>query len=577
MEKFISYIKKNYIEVALISAITIVALILRLIVLKNYGDLWLDELYSWYFAKQKFVFGTVWELLKQDLHVPLYFIILHFWTKIFGQSDVSMHLCTIFVSIPLIPLSYYLMKNLFNKTTGYFAAIMFAINTFCIYYSTEVRFYGLVFVLALLSAFYFVKMLENLDKKYIIGFIISHSLLLYTFSATPLLTFFYGIVGGLYLLKYKRELLKKYCNYFYILIAIALPVVIFNLCNIIIMHFNICSFNKDIYIFDWKIIFDMLENYFSSQNIQICTGALNFYTNMFEQMHNGVYTIFVFVPIFIGLGGLLKSVISKNEKLYLMLLPSILFLITVLLLASVGSMSLLTKYTSIIYPVIISAACYGLSQIGLKVISWFIFSIYVVLNLSFVYVQPMNVYNLHRQELGDLTDVVNKVVNPKDDDLFLIPYSGSKVMRYIPKGKLIHFFADDALLLKDGDSLSFYFDRKYKKNVHRDNVKEELQSCIGDNSPFVLYHIILRDKHLDKMKKGQKFIFISYRNSFIMPIIQNWEEIVNSEFYDSVNLFSFLMAKIARDTVQIADLYLKPIKTYNDKLGRYSIYVYEKQ
>ena len=111
MSKFLNYIKENYRETALVSTITLFALILRLILLNNYGDLWLDELYSWYFASKNSVFATVLELFKQDVHMPLYFVILHFWIKIFGQSDTSMHLCTLFLTLPLIPISFYIAKN----------------------------------------------------------------------------------------------------------------------------------------------------------------------------------------------------------------------------------------------------------------------------------------------------------------------------------------------------------------------------------------------------------------------------------------------------------------------------------
>lgn len=573
-EKILGYIKENKIEVGIISAITLLALILRLLVLKNYGDLWLDELYSWFFAKQKFVFGTVWELLKQDLHMPLYFIILHFWTKIFGQSDTSMHLCTIFVSLPLIPISYYLMKDIFNKTTGYFAAIIFTINTFCIYYSVEVRFYGLIFVLALISAFYFVKMLENLDRKYVLGFIISHSLLLYTFSATPLLTLFYGITGGLYLLKYKKDLLEQYCKKFLILIGIAVPVVIFNICNIIIMHSNFCSFQKDIYSFNWNVIFDILENYFTSQNFQIFTGALNVYFNMFSEMQDGLYLIFVFIPIFIGLGGILKALLEKNEKLYLFILPSALFLLSTLLLASVGAMSLLTNYTAIIFPVIICAACFGLSKISSKVISYVIFILFVILNISFLHIQTMNIYNLHRVELGGMTKVMNEIIKPKKDDLIMIPYSGNKVMRYIPQGNLIHFFLDDGLLLKDKKSLTTYFDKEFIKYLNKDNVKRHLSENPSLNMPFILYKIILKDNYLSTMNKGQRFIVISYRNSFIE---QTLKDLDLDQTNTTDNMFSFIMAKALRDTILIANSYLKPVTTYTDKNNLYTIFVYEKQ
>ena len=79
------------------------------------------------------------------------------------------------------------------------------------------------------------------------------------------------------------------------------------------------------------------------------------------------------------------------------------------------------------------------------------------------------------------------------------------------------------------------------------------------------------------MKKGQKFIIISYRNSFTMPIILSWENLRNQEVYDSLNMFTFLMSKITKDSVQLANKYLKLVNEYTDLERDYSIFVYEKQ
>ena len=104
------------------------------------------------------------------------------------------------------------------------------------------------------------------------------------------------------------------------------------------MHSNFCSFQKDIYTFNWNVIFDILENYFTSQNFQIFTGALNTYFNMFTEIRDGLYLIFVFIPVFIGLSGILKALLTKDKKIYLLILPSALFLLSTLLLASFGAM-----------------------------------------------------------------------------------------------------------------------------------------------------------------------------------------------------------------------------------------------
>lgn len=570
------YIKNNFFEIIVISIVTLVALILRLLLLKNYGDLWLDELYSWYFANQHTAFGTVFELLKQDLHMPLYFIILHCWMKIFGNTDTSMHLCSLFLTIPLIPMSFYIAKNLFGKMAGYFSVLAFTINAFCIYYSIEVRFYGLVFVLSLLSAFFFVKILESFEKKHIIGFIISHGLLLYTFSITPLLSFCYCLVGGFYLYFAKKEYFKKFCKIFGIVVAIALPTILFTMYNFILMKTQtVCSFSKDIYVFNWLVIIDIFENFFTSDNYQLLTGQTNVYIGFVDKFHYPEYIIFVFIPLLTGVAGFVRSLFSKNKQLYLFLLPSLLFWILGLFVGALGINSFLTRYASIIYPVVVCSACYGLSLIKPKAIPVILFIIFFILNTSFYFVVKRNIFDIHRTTLGNLPEIMSTQIMPFDDDLILIPYSEKRVKRYIQRGNVISFNIDDALLLKDKASKDFYFGNS--QNVNRQNVKDILYPSIIADKPYKTYENNLYNDYISKMKKGQKLIIISFRDNFTMPLIFNWQILNDKDIYDNSNFFTLIMSKVLRDSFQIAEKYLVQKTAYRDERGEYSIYIFEKQ
>ena len=206
MDKIKKYFNDNKTELYFITILTIIAFVIRLVAMNNIGELAYDEIASWYFASKKSVFDTVLSLIREDVNMPLYFVILHFWIKLFGDSEKSMHLCSLIATIPLIPLSFYLMKSLFNKTSAYFASVLFALNTFCIYYSMEVNFFALVILLSLLVSFAFVKMLEKFEKKYVIAFTILHTLLFYTFSLVPILSLFYFIVNLYFVSKDKFRL-----------------------------------------------------------------------------------------------------------------------------------------------------------------------------------------------------------------------------------------------------------------------------------------------------------------------------------------------------------------------------------
>ena len=164
--------------------------------------------------------------------MPFYFVLLHCWIKLFGDSVESMRTCSFLISIPLPVVVFYLSKKLFNKRCAYFASIFVALNTFCMYWSQEIRFYGLVFLLALVVAFYFVKMMQDFSRKNIVIFVSLISLLFYTFSITPLLIFSYFLVGMVYVCKYKKNEIKKFISVFCYVFVVCLPAIIFTLLNL---------------------------------------------------------------------------------------------------------------------------------------------------------------------------------------------------------------------------------------------------------------------------------------------------------------------------------------------------------
>lgn len=575
MEKFLSYCKANYRELIFVSVITLFALFIRVIAIQNYGDLWLDELYSLYFSNQTSIFKVVSELLAQDLHMPLYFMILHIWIKIFGANDISFHTCSLFLSIPLIPIAYYLIKNIFNEFSGYVAAGLMAINTFCVYYSVEVRFYSLVLPLTLVSAVFFVKMLKKFNLKNSLWFAISQTFLIYTFSITPLLTFFYALVGLLYLVKYEKELLKKFLLVFSGIFVASVPAILITLYNFFVIKTSLISFQGGIYKFDWRIIFDIFENFFTTENFQIVTLQLNNYGNFLNNIFTAKYAFFVLTPIMLMLFGFTKALLAKNKNLYLFLLPSLLFLITLYIFASFGLVSFLTKYSIIIYPMIICAAAFGFSSLSKKYIGLILVIIVVLLNYFYLLTSTKSVLYLNRMDIGNLrVNLENLKVS--QEDVFLIPYSGSRFECYLGDVNLVRFNADDFLLLKDKKSKMMYFGKNSAK-VTKKNIRDYIYAQIYENSVSSEYEQNLYKYYLSNMHKGQKLVVILYRDFSAITLFQNWKMLKNKTVYDQIDTFSVAMAKISFDSLRIAEKYLKPVNAYRDDIRNYSIFIYEKQ
>jgi len=141
----------------LLTLITLLAFALRILRL-DFQPLWWDEGYSVFFATRDF--GTMIERTAIDIHPPLYYAILQLWLNLFGTSDVALRLLSVVIGTATIPLLYILARKLFtDHRIALVAAFLLAISPFHIYYSQEVRMYGLVTLLGLASIYLCVQLL----------------------------------------------------------------------------------------------------------------------------------------------------------------------------------------------------------------------------------------------------------------------------------------------------------------------------------------------------------------------------------------------------------------------------------
>ncbi|TDE16206.1 glycosyltransferase family 39 protein [Dyadobacter psychrotolerans] len=137
---------------------------------------------------------------------PFYYLLLHYWLEVFGISDFTSRLFSVFFSVLIIGLTYKFAKRFFSVNTGLIAAAIVAIEPFFIAYSHQARNYSLTFFLTLLATYLFLRIIEGSKTKrnnsgLYLGYILSAGLgLLSHFLVIVVLA-----VHGLYALFFLRS------------------------------------------------------------------------------------------------------------------------------------------------------------------------------------------------------------------------------------------------------------------------------------------------------------------------------------------------------------------------------------
>lgn len=123
------------------------------------ASIWHDEGYTMMLAPM----GPL-EILgrtARDVHPPLYYEVLHFWMLIFGNSETAARGLSALFMIALIPLSYLLVRRLFDTKAAAVAALLITFGPFTIRYAQEARMYALVAFLLLLATYFMVRAVQD--------------------------------------------------------------------------------------------------------------------------------------------------------------------------------------------------------------------------------------------------------------------------------------------------------------------------------------------------------------------------------------------------------------------------------
>ena len=163
-------------DVALLT-IVLIGLLFRVYHLGT-QSIWLDEAFS--VALAKMTLPQMVQATAADVHPPLYYLILHYWIILFGDSEFAARFLSVVFAVLAIPVTYAVGRQLVDKEVGLLSALILALSAFNILYSQEARMYSLMALLALLSMYFFWRFLQQSNLVSSVGYVLSTTLLVYT-------------------------------------------------------------------------------------------------------------------------------------------------------------------------------------------------------------------------------------------------------------------------------------------------------------------------------------------------------------------------------------------------------------
>lgn len=560
--------------------LTLLALFIRLLNIDKPYGFWYDEMLTYIFSSKSFPFGIINALLREDFHMPLYYMFVHGWMKLFGTSDVILRCSSVFWGVLSIPSMFYLGKEYKSEKLGYFLAVIACLSPLMILYSQELRFYSMLIFFSTVSLIFFLKLIEDMRWKYMLLFMFSNLVILYIYTMGIIFVGIEFLLLFVHTFLYKKEDLKKIILASVIFLISIIPYLI------LLLGYMQASRNSLISPFGWakstpySMLF-LLNDWFSlflagqySQDPTIYSNLLNFDSNFF-------ILIFMSIPVICFVTGFVSSLVKFHQKLMYLLLIALVFLGYEIFLCSQNSFVLMTKYTLIIFPIILLTAVDGLllikSEILKKICIITVLALFIGNSVEYKIMPSFRMryggYNFVAQELNKL--------NISSDDYILYPNRTELLRKYVINGKMIDFDIPKILYLdKTKQEELKVFDKNFVLTTNIHNSSDKLIPYLLSSKPTKELTNFEQDA-IAQIPKGKKLIYVDDWQAFGNKTIT--KGIVNSYKNNKINknayndwIFYLVYGKIDSDLKELLNNDVELKKISHKQLKQWHIYVYEK-
>lgn len=516
------------INIILIFIFIFIGVYLRVVGLNRAEGLWYDEINTYFIAKHQFPAEIFRTLLDRDLHFPLFYFILHFWMKFFGENDFAIRCLPLLSGILTLPVSYFVGRELNGPRGGLITLVFFSINSGLIYFSQEVRFYSLLVLLSTLVALFLVRISKNPSKLDYFGLTLANLLIIYTWTLGCVYVFIEMLLFFTYLIHSKQKV-KNFVLSGFITLFLSLPIIP------LLMHFTIRHHNLIFNYFDYYQI--SVKNF--SRVIRIIAGCLS---PQYFPLNNIVFSLVLFCTTIFFIFSL-KAITKQKILLTLFLISFVPFLIG-LIFAMQNKFSLTYSHVIILVPFFVIVASCGIFHFKNKFLASTLLICYIFLTLFYDFANQNSV------RFYGFNEVAMKMTELKatpQDTLIIIPYGGYIATKYDYKAKIVPLCLND-YSFNSGDTFKYIFDSAFIKSLNANNAYDKLKGFVSSKKPTERFQNFIKNEVVATTPKN-KYIYLVKIHYGLLPFGKN-------------NMMDGLTNKITNDILNILlkDERIKPIE-----------------
>ncbi len=571
MDKLFNFVKTHKVKIV-IFLIIVAGILLRLISIDKQGGMWFDEMYCYYIASQENILKILDKLYNEDFHAPLYFIILHYWMKFFGDSDLILRLFSLLCSVATIPVFYKIGKKINSENFGLICAAIAALNSILIYYSQEVKFYSMLFLLSSILMLYLLKYKEEQSKlnSTVIG--ITSITILYTYTLGLAYLAFLGVMLSIYFFRTNKDIFKHFLKLQLVVAIVYLPYLFMVLHHSILLN-NFYLSLVDVFPFSLANILTTVQMMFSPVVLNLSNGVpVALGPEYILTIH---FFSFAVIPTFICLYGLFRSLKTNDFKTFILTI-NLAFIILAFILTLLRQFIFIPRYILIAFPAILIFAMYGLYTIPNKKSAKILITLYIAINFIYLSLAPYSAPRLDRLE--KYGSAANMLKNEKitKQDLVCMPFSGNLLTKYADVNVVDIDFGKIYLRNTD-NSLEMIFDKNLTKKLNKKNAPEELKTYVYSTQIPKKFEKYL-DTHISKkLKRGSKFVIVVNSTYYIPNIIIQQYKNQDDKLHKRFAMFYILYSKMVNHIVNYAFENFKMIKIIKSEDDIWVLYLFEKK